>query len=41
LTDITLIASGAVAIPLIPHFVAREKADTLFSYWKDWLIRNN
>lgn len=41
LTDTTWIASSAVAIPLISHFVAREQADTLFGYRKDGLIRNN
>ena len=37
----TAIASLTVAIPIAIYFLARHSAETLFSDWKDWLIKNN
>jgi len=35
------IASLSVALPVLIYFLARARADALFSEWKAWLIRNN
>lgn len=37
----TAIAASTVAFPIIAYLAAREKAESLFASWKDWLIRNN
>ena len=37
----TAIASLTVAIPIAIYFLARHSAETIFSDWKDWLIKNN
>ena len=31
----------SVAIPGAGYFLARERAETMFGHWKNWLIKNN
>ena len=37
----TAIASFTIVFPIVAYLAAKQKAETLFSSWKDWLIRNN
>jgi hypothetical protein len=37
----TAIASLTIVFPIIAYLAAKQKAETLFVTWKDWLIRNN
>jgi hypothetical protein len=31
----------SVAIPGAGYFLARERVETMFGHWKNWLIKNN
>jgi hypothetical protein len=35
------VPEATVAFPIIAYLAAKQKAETLFASWKDWLIPNN
>jgi hypothetical protein len=41
LSIFTTIATLSVALPLAAYFLARQRVESTFAKWKDWLIENN